>query len=243
MTRRHGHRAVGVTALLILTLSILVTACRADADVSVEVRPDGSGTVLASLTLDRDAAVRLGDPGRLDTSDLVGRGWQVDPPEQVADGGLRLSIRRPFASPEELAVVLDDLTGADGPLGRLDLTVESSQLSTSYSFAGTLTSSGDPAAWSDPDVAAVLGGLPLGRTPEELVAIGADRPETAVLRLRVDLPGGVEESWSVPLTGGRATEVAVDADSTVVSPARVLGLLGVAALLTGAVVVAFRSRG
>lgn len=240
MTRRPGGRAVGVTALLFLVL--IVTSCRVEADVALDVLPDGSGSVLATLSLDREATVQLGDPAALDTADLLGRGWQVDPPEPQPDGGLRLSVRRPFASPEELGVVLDDLTGPDGPLGDLDLAVESSQLSTAYGLVGTLRSSGDPAAWSDPDLAGVLGGLPLGRTPEELALLGADRPETATLRLRAVLPGGLDETWSVPLTGGRETSVPVDAHSRVISTSRTVGLVAVAALLVAAVLVALRSR-
>ena len=62
----------------------------------------------------------------------------------------------------------------------------------------------------------MLGGLPLGRTPEELAALGADRPDAATLTVRVSLPGGVDSSsgdvadgtatWTAPLTGGVATD-------------------------------------
>jgi hypothetical protein len=124
----------------------------------------------------------------------------------------------------------------------VQLRVESSQLGTEYQLAGALTSTGDPAVVSDPELTALLGGLPLGRTPEELAAVGADRPDAATLTLRVVLPGADEAQWSVPLTGGQPASVVVDESSNVLSTTRIVGLLAVVGLLVAAVVVALRSR-
>lgn len=232
-------RALG--AVVLAAIVLLAGGCRLSADVLVRVDPDGSGEVTATLDLDREAAERLGGVDQLDVEDLGLRGWQVDAPV-VGDDGLTLVARRPFAAPEELAAVLQDVTGPDGPLGDVQLQVESSQLGTEYRLSGTLSSTGDPAVVSDPELTALLGGLPLGRTPEEFAAIGADRPETATLTLRAVLPGADEAQWSVPLTGGQPASVVVDETSNVLSVPRIVGLLAVAGLLVAAVVVALRSR-
>jgi hypothetical protein len=226
---------------VLAAIVLLVGGCRLSADVLVRVDPDGSGEVTVTLDLDREAAERLGPADQLDVEDLELRGWRVDAPV-IGDDGLTVVARRPFAAPEELAPLLEDITGPDGPLGDVQLRVESSQLGTEYQLAGALTSTGDPAVVSDPELTALLGGLPLGRTPEELAAVGADRPDAATLTLRVVLPGADEAQWSVPLTGGQPASVVVDESSNVLSTSRIVGLLAVVGLLVAAVVVALRSR-
>ena len=232
-------RALG--AVVLAAIVLLVGGCRLSADVLVRVDPDGSGEVTVTLVLDREAAERLGPADQLDVEDLELRGWRVDAPV-IGDDGLTVVARRPFAAPEDLAPLLEDITGPDGPLGDVQLRVESSQLGTEYQLAGALTSTGDPAVVSDPELTALLGGLPLGRTPEELAAVGADRPDAATLTLRVVLPGADEAQWSVPLTGGQPASVVVDESSNVLSTTRIVGLLAVVGLLVAAVVVALRSR-
>jgi hypothetical protein len=226
---------------VLAAIVLLVGGCRLSADVLVRVDPDGSGEVTVTLDLDREAAERLGPADQLDVEDLELRGWRVDAPV-IGDDGLTVVARRPFAAPEELAPLLEDITGPDGPLGDVQLRVESSQLGTEYQLAGALTSTGDPAVVSDPELTALLGGLPLGRTPEELAAVGADRPDAATLTLRVVLPGADEAQWSVPLTGGQPASVVVDESSNVLSTTRIVGLLAVVGLLVAAVVIALRSR-
>jgi hypothetical protein len=226
---------------VLAAIVLLVGGCRLSADVLVRVDPDGSGEVTVTLDLDREAAERLGPADQLDVEDLELRGWRVDAPV-IGDDGLTVVARRPFAAPEELAPLLEDITGPDGPLGDVQLRVESSQLGTEYQLTGALTSTGDPAVVSDPELTALLGGLPLGRTPEELAAVGADRPDAATLTLRVVLPGADEAQWSVPLTGGQPASVVVDESSNVLSTTRIVGLLAVVGLLVAAVVVALRSR-
>jgi hypothetical protein len=226
---------------VLAAIVLLLGGCRLSADVLVRVDPDGSGEVTVTLDLDREAAERLGPADQLDVEDLELRGWRVDAPV-IGDDGLTVVARRPFAAPEDLAPLLEDITGPDGPLGDVQLRVESSQLGTEYQLAGALTSTGDPAVVSDPELTALLGGLPLGRTPEELAAVGADRPDAATLTLRVVLPGADEAQWSVPLTGGQPASVVVDESSNVLSASRIVGLLAVVGLLVAAVVVALRSR-
>jgi hypothetical protein len=226
---------------VLAAIVLLLGGCRLSADVLVRVDPDGSGEVTVTLDLDREAAERLGPADQLDVEDLELRGWRVDAPV-IGDDGLTVVARRPFAAPEELAPLLQDITGPDGPLGDVQLRVESSQLGTEYQLTGALTSTGDPAVVSDPELTALLGGLPLGRTPEELAAVGADRPDAATLTLRVVLPGADEAQWSVPLTGGQPASVVVDESSNVLSTSRIVGLLAVVGLLVAAVVVALRSR-
>jgi len=75
-----------------------------------------------------------------------------------------------------------------------DLQVADAFAGTDYSFRTDVELTGSLEQFSDPDLAAALGGLPLARTPEELTVMGADDPATATLALSVSLPGDVTET-------------------------------------------------
>ena len=90
----------------------------------------------------------------------------------------------------------------------------------------------------------LLGGLPLGYTPEELAFMGADRPDAATMVVEVSVPGGEVDSAELTLTSGEeqsASLSSVGEDSGTTAWV----LVGAAALLAlGAVVlglVSFRS--
>jgi len=235
----------------VLVLGILAAltaaACRTDVDVLVAVDPDGSGRVTVTADLDADAAAQLGDPSRLVLTDLTDAGWDVDGPT-ARKGGLRVVAVRRFSSPEELSAVLDEVGGAKGVFSDTSLVLGNGLLSDSTEFRTRLHLTGDPAQFSDEQLAQVLGGLPLGRTPEELAAEGFDSADAATLTVRVALPDGVDESngritkgvarWSAPLAGGTATDTDLRASaSTLRTSTLVLVALG-AVLLVGAAVVA-----
>jgi hypothetical protein len=220
-TNRARVRTQGL-ALVALLLAVVAAACRTDVDVHVQVEPDGSGRVTVTVDLDAEAAAQLGDPAGLSFEDMTSAGWEVEAPA-ARDGGLRIVAVRPFATPEQLAGVLDEVGGADGVFSGTSLVLGDGFATSSTSFRTDLSLSGDPAQLSDEQLTQVLGGLPLGRTPEELAALGADRPDAATLTVRVSLPGGVDTTngdiddgdatWSAPMTGGTATDESLTASA------------------------------
>lgn len=189
----------------------------------MRVRPDGSGTVTVTADLDAEAAAQLGDPANLALGDLTAAGWELDGPTGRR-GGLRIVAVRRFASAEQLPAVLEEVGGPDGVFRDTSLVIEDGFAATTSTFRTKLHLSGDPAQLSDEQLTALLGGLPLGRTSEELAAIGADRADAATLTVRVSLPGGVDDTdgalragtatWSAPITGGTATDEVLHAAST-----------------------------
>ncbi|UDY34462.1 hypothetical protein [Dermatobacter hominis] len=231
--------------LLALLLGLLAAACRTEVDVHVQVEPDGSGRVTVTVDLDAEAAAQLGDPAGLSFEDMTSAGWEVDPPA-ARDGGLRIVAVRTFATPEQLASVLDEVGGADGVFSGTSLELSDGFAGSSTEFRTDLALSGDPAQFSDEQLTQVLGGLPLGRTPEELALLGADRPDAATLTVRVSLPGGADEangeidggvaSWTAPMTGGTATDEELTA-SAEDRRTTTLVLAGAGALLVVAAVV------
>ena len=196
--------------LLLAVLVLVVTGCRTDVQVGVDVREDGSGTVTITVALDAAAAAQLGDPSTVALADLRTAGWRVDEPARVG-GGLRFRASRSFSSPAQLSAVLDEVGGAGGVFRGVRLTVEGGFASTSYGFRSGLSLTGEPEQFGDADLTKLLGGLPLGRTPEELALGGATSAGAGTLVVSVHLPGdrpdasgavrGGRAVWRCPLTG------------------------------------------
>lgn len=221
-------------------------ACRVDTVVEVDVHDDGSGVVTVAVTLDRSAATELGEPAAVAVEDLEEVGWDVADPEEV-DGGLRLVARRSFARPGDLPRVLEEVGGVGGVFREVALVVRDGPGRVSYRFDARVVLSGDPAQFADPELAAALGGLPLGRTPEELAFLGADDPATATLELAVRLPGPAPDTdgrvvdgravWRFPVTGGAPTDQAVRSSSRVVDRTATILLVAAVAVAVVALVV------
>ena len=228
--------------LVVLAAAVLLSACRVRTDVVIDVAEDGSGTVEVVVALDAEAADRLGDPATaLRTDDLVGAGWDVADPSADEDGGLTLRASRRFASPAELPGVLEEVGGVDGVFRGTELTVGDGFNSTTYDFTTSVELTGNPEQFGDDLLTASLGGLPLGRTAEELAFEGAADPETATLRVAVELPGGAPDTdgevdgdravWELPMTGGEPTSQELTSVSTLSgSGTRTMFVLGAVAL-------------
>ena len=209
----------------------------------IAVDDDGAGVVRVTVALDAEAAKQLGDPANVALDDLRTAGWTLQDPKALDDGGLTFVGSRPFGSPDELAAVLDEVGGADGAFRDTGLDVTDGFASTSYSFRTGLELTGDPAQFGDQDLTQVLGGLPLGRTPEELAALGADAAGAATLSVSVDLPGDDPDTngtvrdgravWSYPLTGGTATSTTLTSSSSA-SDGMTVALVAIGALLLAA---------
>lgn len=222
------HYSARVLLVIVLGFcAVLMSACRVDATIDVAVTDDGSGTVTVVVKADAEAAKRIGDPTKaIRTDDMTKAGWVVAAPKVNKDSGeLVLSATRRFASSKELAEALADIgSGADGPfISGVKVGLKDSFARTEYSFAGELKMSGAVDELSDPALTEVLGGLPVGRTPEELTALGLGKDGLGTLRVRVDLPGDVGDhtgkkvgdaiEWSAPIASGTAVSEKMSVES------------------------------
>ena len=228
--------------MLIAASVVLLGACEVRTDVAVRVDEDGSGTVVVTVVMDAEAAARLGDPATaLRTDDLAAAGWTLDEPG-TDDGILTLRATRSFASPAELPGVLDEVGGVDGVFRGTELSVSDGFNTTTYTFGTEVELTGNPEQFGDELLTSSLGGLALGRTPEELAFEGAADPSTATLRVLVELPGGAPRTdgtaggdravWEFPMTGGEPTNAQLSSESSLGGSATlVLFVLGGVALL------------
>ncbi|HTN99329.1 MAG TPA: hypothetical protein VL068_01535 [Microthrixaceae bacterium] len=238
-----------VLIVLGFVLIVVPTACRLDADVLIDVDADGAGTVTVSARLDREAASKLGDPkAAIKVDDMRAAGWKVsDPVSDKETGEVTLSAVRSFASPSELSTVLTEIGGSSVFSGT-KLQIADGFASTDYDFRTQIDLTGSVDQFSDPALKEALGGLALGRTPEQLKAEGMSSGDSATLSVTLDLPGkkltsngesaNGRASWKFPLNSGNATSQELIANASD-SQRSVLILIGAgAALLVVAVVLA-----
>jgi hypothetical protein len=95
---------------LVVALVVVLSACSAEATVTVRMHEDGSGVVAVRVVLDA-AAVRAAEVGggtlaeRVRTDDLTGAGWTVTPWTR-AGGGAVITARKAFGRPEQVAAIV-----------------------------------------------------------------------------------------------------------------------------------------
>ncbi|HEX9683854.1 MAG TPA: hypothetical protein VGA13_12290 [Acidimicrobiales bacterium] len=241
-------RRRGAVAFVTL-LAALTAACEVRVDVAVSADVDGSGEVSLAVGLDDESVVAVGDlADLLDVADLVDAGWSVEGPRRTDDDLTWVRATKPFSDPAEASAVMNEISGADGPVRELALTPSSSLLRRSIRLDATVDLSGDVGGLSgdaslDPATAEALESLRrrLGSTIDSVFTV----------RFIARLPGSVTANaptvvdgaavWS-PRLGQRAT---LTASTGQLNGARVvalgLGGLGLAGLATAVVVAARRA--
>ncbi|MGZ4674378.1 MAG: hypothetical protein ACXV8K_17085, partial [Ilumatobacteraceae bacterium] len=86
---------------LIMIAAMLLTACHVDTTVDIAMGSDGAGKI--TVTAIADAAVLAQAPGLADDlrfDDAKTAGWTLTGPAATSDGGLRVELSHPFASPQ-----------------------------------------------------------------------------------------------------------------------------------------------
>lgn len=194
--------------LALLVCLVALSACRLDVTVSVDMEPDGTGTVSLVALADADLVGRV--PGIADDlrlEDAVAQGWVVDGPTVAADGSMTATLTHPFRSKDELANLLNSI---GPPFTNMQAARNTENEQTTNAIDGTLVLADGFNSFADADLVAAVGGLPFA---EEIAASGAT-PETALsFTFRVALPGELISSetgsevgdgviqWVAPLDG------------------------------------------
>jgi FMN phosphatase YigB (HAD superfamily) len=184
-------------ALVLVAAMLLLAGCQVDTEAVVVLREDGSGTVTVTVTLDPEAAAQVPDLGeQLAVDDLTRAGWEIAGPQTVDGGGVQVEATKPFATPDEGAAVLAELTGPDGVLTEIELTIENSFGRTTSSFSAEADPSGGIVGLADDALIQVLGDDLGGQLARIEAETGATADEQATLTLTVQLPGA-RESWAL----------------------------------------------
>ena len=244
MERSRWIRVVAVAALAML---LALTGCRASGRVVVTLARNGSGTVAVTLTLDAEAAARVGDlKTALSTGDLTAAGWTIGAPQRRGTGSsatTALTISKAFGSAAGLSSVMEELSGSSGLFARWKASVTDGFASTSWAVTGKVLATGDLAQFSDGRLAAALDGHPLGRTAAELkTEWGSSATMPLVIEVRV--PDADPQLVSVDLASGSSQRRALLAESTDHAAGPTLWFLvaGLSVALGGIILVLARLR-
>jgi hypothetical protein len=231
---------------LVAALVVVVTGCRLDVDVHVAMERDGSGVITVTAVADAELVAQApGLAADLRLDDLTGAGWTADGPAPTDDGGLRVTLTHPFASPAEATTLLASLNGAGGPFQGVTLTREVDGKRVAYGVSGQLQLTGGIDAFADEQVAALGAGTPFAATLTEQGIALADAVD---ISLQVELPiepettngtrDGDTVQWDVPLDGSSASVEAAASSNPSSAAKRLLAFLALGILLLWIVLAA-----
>ena len=191
-----------IRVLLAALLLVLVAgACRVDVEVGIDAEADGSGRVRVEVEADREVVEAVDLSKGLRTDDLQQAGWEVEGPTPRPEGGQRVVATKPFRTPDGARLVIEELTGADGPFQGFRLERTRTFARTTTRLAGTVDLAEGIEAFGDPGLRTALGGSDLGLDLAQLEkTAGASLDQVVGVQVVVRLPGAVEAN--APKLGG-----------------------------------------
>jgi hypothetical protein len=201
--------------LLLVLGGVLLTACRLDVGVAVDMAPDGSGVVTLDAVADAELVSKVPDlAGDLRLDDAIANGWQVDGPAPLEGGGLSIRLTRAFSTAADLTAILNSIgPPLEGAVvtRRQDAGESPDQVGpTTNLLDGSLVLADGYASFADSDLIAAVGGQPFG---DELAASGLTPDQAISFTLRASLPGELVSAptgrdvgndtieWKAPLDG------------------------------------------
>jgi hypothetical protein len=228
---------------LAVALAVVLAGCKVDSTVTVHVNSDGSGVVSVHVALDPAAvSAAEADGGKLEErvrlSDLTAAGWTVGTWTRAPDGSATLDLSKPFTKVSQVAGIVHELSGADGPLRDFTAARDSGLFSTDYSVRGTVDLKNlKTGVQSDPQLVQSLAAqhVDVNAIDQQLLA---DVQRSFTLHLVVELPGGKK----ITVASAAGSTRAVDVSSSVRNDDRVLYVVAAGGFLLLAVVVMLNGR-
>lgn len=234
VVKRGGAR---VRVLIVLALLGLMSAgCQTNAYVRINVKPDGSGSVVVDVYLDAEAAKQVGDLSQiLAVNDLKKAGWAVIGPaapklvaasrsdRKESDPGpsnatLQVHLSHTFSNFDEANALLASLNGPDGPYKNVRISTSSSLFSRKVHVVGTVDLSKGLDAFSDAKLSKALG-APLS---EVVARSGGPVPTGDALRVSLQIEPRSGQSWSGEKGNAGVTPELVSAQTSLgASPQRI----------------------
>lgn len=200
-------RATFGLALLVVVLS----ACRIETVVTLDVKENGSGTLSIVATADADVVAQV--PGLADDlsfDDARAAGWEVSAPLTTTDGGLEVSISHPFSTPSEATLLMSQLSGVYGPFKEMRLVRAGKDTDSTWTLTGRLEANGGLDAFADPALLKTIGASPYAAT---LANSDLDIGKAVSIQFRAYLPGSIESTTGVNTFGYPQWTVSFDGSS------------------------------
>ena len=141
------------------------------------------------------------------------------------DGSATLTLSKPFANPDEVTAILDEVSGTVGPLKNVRAARDRGAVSTRYDLTGDIDLTAvQTGLAADPDLVAKLTGQQVDVNALD-AALAAQLASSVSLRVVAKLPGG-----TTTFVGETGKTVPIDASTSILDLRRV-GLIAVAAIL------------
>lgn len=203
-------------AIIGLTLFVVVlSACRVETVVTLDVNENGSGTLSVVTTADADVVAQA--PGLADDlsfEDVKAAGWNVSVPLTTTDGGLQVSTSHHFSTPDEATLLMSQLSGVYGPFKEMHLVRTGKDTDSTWTLTGKLEANGGLDAFADPALLKTIGASPYAAT---LTNSQLDIGQAASIQFRAYLPGSIESTTGVNSLGYQQWTVSFDGSSQVVT--------------------------
>src|SRR5262245_42486105 len=204
---------------------------------------DGSGVVTVRATLDAEA-VKAAETGggkledRVRLGDLTNAGWTVTPWKRSDVGDAQIELSKSFESPDQVAPIIAEVSGPNGPLRDFRAVRDRGAASTNYDVTGTvdLSKVGTGVA-ADPDLVAAL-------TNQQVDVNGIDQELLAELHnsVSVNVVVKLPDGSSTTYKGVAGQPVPINASTSVLNVRRIALLALAAFLVVLAIVVLMIGR-
>lgn len=242
---------VGVRAALGVALVFLLSGCRADLNVFVDVQNDGSGIVVAEAVLDEEAGRALLelDPNSdgIPLRDLSSAGWTVESPTSTETGTTVRASKR-FGTTAQFGEVMNELTSSSGLFQDFELARVQSFGRLDYSVDGVVDTTAGFESFSDPALDQALGRSLLsiaerygGETSDvtvnvEVVLPGELQEDTSTGQVDTSEAGLVLGRWTTSLANPGRMDVMLNTTRRSITAQVLRGLAVVAGVIAGLIV-------
>ena len=222
-----------------LSAVALLSSCRVDQSISLDVKPNGTGKVTVVVTADKDIVTKVPSLAQdIRTDDVKKAGWTVEGPTKTKSGGLTIQLTHDFDTPAEATAILSQVSETRGPLHELVLVRSGKDTNSTWTLSGRLEVNGGLNSFID-DAGLEL--LDVSPYAAEVAEAGLDLGDAVGISFAASLPGDVDATtgiqkdktitWQIPMDGSRVdvatttTHVAVGTSIARVGRTLLLALL------------------
>jgi hypothetical protein len=201
-------RPTFVRALVAIATCVLLTSCRVDSVVTLDVEPNGSGILTIVSTADAEIVAKYPNLAtELSFEDAKAVGWSVSDVATTPEGAMQVRVAHKFANPEEATALLGQLSSEFGPFKGLALTRTGKDTDSTWNLVGQLQVNDGLNAFADPQLLTTIGAKPFQAA---LAESGLDIGQAVGVTFNLKLPGKVEATTGISKFGTLQWNAAFD---------------------------------
>ena len=184
-----------IRALVAVATCVLLTSCRVDSVVTLDVDPNGNGTLAIVTTADAEVVAKYPNlASELSFEDAKAAGWSVSDVATTPEGAMQVRVAHHFVNPEEATDLLGQLSSEFGPFKDLVLTRTGKDTDSTWNLVGKLQVNDGLKAFADPQLLTTIGASPFQAT---LANSGLDIGQAVGVTFNLKLPGEIESTTGI----------------------------------------------